>query len=197
VEFAGINLDTLKWDSIGTWPKLLRSVVLGVVCVLTLILGYVFQLSDLTDQLNNLFDKLEKSKETFVDTQQKVSNLESYRKEVKVIEDELSKATEQLPQNSEQAGLLEDISQQASTSGLQFVAIKPKGQISKGFYQEGPMELTLSGEYDGLAEFSSNVANMSRIVTLHDFVIKKNNTTGKGSLMMTVQARTYWTSEGH
>ncbi len=197
MEFAGVNLEELEFDSIGSWPQLLRMIVIGAVCVLTLIMGYFFQVGDLIDQLGVLSNKLIDSKATFIDTQQKVANLEAYKKEVKIVEEQLNKLTEQLPQSNEQAGLLEDISQQASSCGLQFVTIKPQGQENKGFYQESPMELTLAGEYDGFAAFASNISNMPRIVTLHDFTIKKNNTSARGSLMMIVQAKTYWASGGH
>jgi len=196
VEVAGIDLEELEFDSIGSWPKQLRIAVIVGVCFLTFALGYSFDLSDLFSQLSELSTKLEQSKATFIDTQQKVANLDAYKKEVKIVEEELGKLTEQLPQSNEQAGLLEDISQQATSSGLQFITIKPKGQENKGFYQESPMELTLSGDYDGFGEFASNVSNMPRIVTLHDFTIKKNDTSGKGALMMVVTAKTYWASGG-
>lgn len=155
-------------------------------------LGYLLQLSDKIDELNSVNDKLAAVKASFVDTQQKVANLDAYKKEVKVVEEELNKLTEQLPPSNEQAGLLEDVSQQASTNGLQFVSIKPGAPENKGFYEENPMELVLSGEYDGFGEFVSNLSNMSRIVTLHDFTLKKNSTSGKGFLMLTVNAKTYW-----
>ena len=194
MEIAGVELDELEFDSIGSWPKQLRAAVIAGVCLVTLVLGYSFELGDLLDQLNDLSGKLTQAKDNFVDTQQKVANLDAYKKEVKIVEDELGKLTEQLPQSNEQAGLLEDISQQASSCGLQFVTIKPKGQENKGFYQESPIELTFSGDYVGFGEFASNVSNMPRIVTLHDFTIQKNDTTGKGPLVMIVTAKTYWAS---
>lgn len=194
MEIAGIELDELEFDSIGSWPKQLRAAVIATVCVLTIALGYSFQLSDLFDQLGDLSGKLSQAKENFIDTQQKVANLDAYKKEVKTVEDELGTLTEQLPQSNEQAGLLEDISQQATSSGLQFITIKPKGTENKGFYRESPMDLTLAGDYDGFGGFASNVANMPRIVTLHDFTITKNDTAAKGPLKMVVTAKTYWAS---
>jgi type IV pilus assembly protein PilO len=197
VGIANIDLTTLEIDSIGSWSRLLRFTVIGATCFLILVLGYYFQFSDLIDQLNNLSTKMVAAKDNFIDTQQKVANLDVYKKEVKIVEEQLDILTEQLPQRQEEAGLLEDISQQAIRSSVQFINIKPSGQVNKGFYQEIPMILTLSGEYNGFGEFVSHISNMSRIVTLHDFTIKRNNTNGTGSLMMTVEAKTYWASGGH
>jgi type IV pilus assembly protein PilO len=59
------------------------------------------------------------------------------------------------------------------------------------------IELRLLGNYHGFGEFVSNISNMPRIVTLHDFSIKahkndQNEIDPTGVLEMTVILKTYW-----
>jgi type IV pilus assembly protein PilO len=115
------------------------------------------------------------------------------------VQEQLDKMTEQLPQSNEESGLLRDISQQAVSSGLQIISIKPGKSVNKGFYEENPIELTLTGNYSNFGDFASNISDMARIVTLHGFAISRNIapnasvSTGTGFLKMVVDAKTYWT----
>lgn len=192
MEISGIKIDELEFEEIGSWPLVLRWVAVGIACVITLALGYMLDWSDKIVVLSAAYDKEASIKTLFLETQQQVINLDVYKAEVKEVEKNLTKLTEQLPQKNEQAGLLEDISQQAASNGLQLVTIKPGKEENKGFYQEDPIELTVTGNSNGFGAFVSKISNMNRIVTLHDFSIKKNDTGGKGPFMMVVVAKTYW-----
>jgi type IV pilus assembly protein PilO len=192
MEFSGIKIEDLELETIGSWPLVVRVLVLMSVFFITVFLGYTLDLSDKWVVLGAAEDKKASIKTLFFDTQQQVVNLGIYKQEVKTVEGVLNKLTEQLPQKNEQAELLEDVSQKAIANGLQLVSIKPGRQENHGFYQENPIELTLTGNYNGFGEFVSQIGNMSRIVTLHDFTISKNSTEGKGALMMVVLAKTYW-----
>lgn len=194
MEIAGVRVEELDFHEIGSWPILFRKIAIALACVLTFILGYMFDLGDQFYTLSDTSSKMEELSRKFVTTQHQVANLDAYKKEVKVVEAELEKLTEQLPQRIEESGLLADISQQAVSSGLQFVNIKPSAPENKGFYQENPLQLTLTGNYNGFGDFASNISVMPRIVTLHNFVIKQNNTKGNGPLMLEVLAKTYWST---
>lgn len=192
MEIAGIKIDELDFEDIGSWPTILRWILIAFACGITIFLGYLLDWSDKIVSLSAAQDKEAAIKILFSDTQLQVANLETYKSEVKEVEKNLNKLTEQLPSKNEEAGLLEDISQEAVSNGLQLVTIRPGKQENKGFYQENPIELTLTGNANGFGAFVSKVSNMNRIVTFHEFSIKKNDTGGKGALMMVVVAKTYW-----
>ena len=192
MEIAGIRVDELDFEDIGSWPLILRCLVIATVCGLTIFLGYLLGWSDKIEALSAAQEKETAARVVFSDTQGQVANLEAYKSDVKEVEKKLNKLTEQLPSKNEEAGLLEDISEEAVSNGLQLVTIKPGKSENKGFYQENPIELTVTGNANGFGLFVSKVSNMSRIVTFHDFSIEKNNTGGKGALMMVLVAKTYW-----
>jgi type IV pilus assembly protein PilO len=57
-----------------------------------------------------------------------------------------------------------------------------------GFYAEKPIKLDVNGAYEELAQFSSGVAALPRIVTLHEIVIKPKD---GNKINMTATAKTY------
>ena len=64
------------------------------------------------------------------------------------------------------------------------------------FYIEKPIAIIVSGSYHGLGAFVSDVADLSRIVTLHDFTIRPigraaGSDTPGSILTMSILARTY------
>lgn len=198
-----VELSELEPASIGSWPREVRIILLILASLVTFVMGYMMDLSDQVNALNNADRHLKELSNTYSDTQNKVANLDAYKKEVGVVEGQLETLTEQLPQTNEVAGLLEDVSQQAAQSGLRFISIKPLDQVNKGFYEEVAFELQMSGSYNGFGEFSSRIANMKRIVTFHDFDIARDtegasesNFNDKG-LMIKLIAKTYWVSSGN
>ena len=192
MEIAGVKIDELDFEEVGSWPAMLRWIVIAFACGITIFLGYLLDWSDKIVSLTAAQDKEVAVRISFSDTQLQVANLETYKSEIKEVQKNLNKLTEQLPSKNEEAGLLEDISQEAASNGLQLVTIRPGKQENKACYEEKPIELTLTGNMNGFGAFVSKVSNMNRIVTFHDFSIKKNDTGGKGALMMVVVAKTYW-----
>ncbi|MFB3104125.1 MAG: type 4a pilus biogenesis protein PilO, partial [Pseudomonadales bacterium] len=57
------------------------------------------------------------------------------------------------------------------------------------FYVELPMDIVVEGSYHKIGSFVSGVANLSRIVTLHDFKIVPQDS--RQHLKMTILAKTY------
>ena len=52
-----------------------------------------------------------------------------------------------------------------------------------------PIDIVVEGNYHKIGSFISGVANLSRIVTLHDFIISPQG--GVDNLRMTILAKTY------
>jgi type IV pilus assembly protein PilO len=74
--------------------------------------------------------------------------------------------------------LLSDINQAGLGRGLQFELFKP-GQVAvKDYYAELPIEIRVTGSYHDVGAFTSDIANLPRIVTLNqlNLVTSKENT---------------------
>ena len=190
MEIPKINFEELRFDNIGNWPIFPKRIVIGIVSLLTFSLGYVIDLSEKIDNVDSSTKRVITLSGLFIDTHRQVSNIDSVRDEVNRIQDQLTKLTSLLPSSSESARVLEDISQKATESDVQFVSIKPGKEENKGFYQESSTEFRLLGTYNALGGFVSSISSMNRIITLHDFAISVGK--NRRSLTMDVLSKTYW-----
>ncbi len=196
MELFGVNLEELEIAQLGSWPPLLRIALIVIFSLSTLWLGYLSSLSGQLNECALLVQKIEQAKIAFSEAQFQASNLEAYKKEVKIVEAQLASLSEELPQQNELAGFLDDASQQAASSSVKLIAVQPLKDTSKGFYSETEVSLKITGNYNALGAFLSNVAGMKRIVTIHDFTLKKieslNADIDKDSLEFDLYAKTYW-----
>jgi type IV pilus assembly protein PilO len=77
----------------------------------------------------------------------------------------------QLPSKAEMDALLSDINQAGLGRSLQFDLFRP-GQVAvKEYYAELPIALKVTGRYHDIGAFASDIANLSRIVTLNNLSI--------------------------
>ena len=118
------------------------------------------------------FDQVKKVKQQREQVQQYVIQLEK-----------------QLPSKSEMAALLSDINQAGLGRSLQFELFKPGTEAVKDFYAELPITVRVSGQFHDMGMFASDVAHLSRIVTLNDLSVAPK---GKdGVLTLDATAKTY------
>ena len=117
-------------------------------------------------------------------------NLAELRKQKQLVQEYVTQLEKQLPGKAEMDALLSDINQAGIGRGLQFELFRPGVAEIKDYYAEQPIALKVGGRYHDIGSFAADVANLSRIVTLHNMSI----TTGKdagGALSMEATARTY------
>jgi len=146
---------------------------------------------DTIDQLDGL-EKTEKKelvlKKTFENKQQKAVNLDAYKQQLSDMQKQFGAMLQQLPNKTQIADLLVDVSQAGLASGLEFNLFQPSGERKKDFYAEKPISLIVVGDYHEFGEFVSNLAALPRIVTLHNVSL----TPGKsGKMTMNATAKTY------
>ena len=98
-------------------------------------------------------------------------NLDLYVQQLKEVEQQFGALLRQLPSKSEMDALLSDINQAGLGRGLQFELFKPSVERLQDFYAELPVDLRVTGSYHDIGAFTSDVSQLSRIVTLNDIAI--------------------------
>jgi len=94
----------------------------------------------------------------------------------------------QLPSKAEMDALLSDINQAGLGRSLQFELFRP-GQVSvKEYYAELPIAVRVTGNYHDMGAFASDIAHLSRIVTLNNLSIVPGK---DGKLVMDTTAKTF------
>ena len=117
-------------------------------------------------------------------------NLDLYVQQLKEVEQQFGSLLRQLPSKSEMDALLSDINQAGLGRGLQFELFKPSVVRQQDVYAELPVDLRVTGNYHDIGAFTSDVSQLSRIVTLNDIAII-NKDPKDGVLTMEAVAKTF------
>lgn len=101
----------------------------------------------------------------------KAVNLDVLKKQREQVQQYVMQLEKQLPSKAEMDALLSDINQAGLGRSLQFDLFRP-GQIAvKEYYAELPIAIKVTGHYHDIGAFASDIANLSRIVTLNNLSI--------------------------
>jgi len=174
---------------IGSWPVLPKMGALLGLLILMLVAGYWFDWSSQWDQLTVSRNKESELRTQYLDKKAKAVNLDAYRKQLADIEQSFGAMLRQLPNKSEMEALLSDINQAGLGRGLQFELFKPAAQENlSDFYAELPISIRVAGNYHDIGAFTSDVSQLSRIVTLNNVALGMDK---DGKLSMDAVARTY------
>jgi type IV pilus assembly protein PilO len=84
--------------------------------------------------------------------------------------------------------LLSDINQAGLGRSLQFELFRPGQVVVRDYYAELPISLRVTGAYNDVGAFASDIANLSRIVTLNNIQVTPR---GDGNLVMDATAKTF------
>ena len=115
-------------------------------------------------------------------------NLDGLKKQREQVQQYVTQLEKQLPSKAEMDALLSDINQAGLGRSLRFELFRP-GQVSaKEYYAELPIALRVAGRYHDVGSFASDIANLSRIVTLNNISIVPAK---DGILQMEATAKTF------
>lgn len=167
-----INITELTLENVGKWPKPIKWGVMVILSLTICGMGYQLIIKSNIDEYNTLVQKEESLRGEFERLQHLASNLQAYREQMKIMTERFGNMLKRLPTKNEMPSLLEDISKTGIASGLTFDLFAPEPEKLHDFYVELPIQISVIGNYHQVAIFLSRVAEMNRIVTLHDFVIE-------------------------
>lgn len=186
-QFKGLNP-----NEPGQWPLLPKAVTFLAVVAVVIGLGWFVLLSATSDELQGQRDKEPKLKDDYRAKLTQAVNLDELRKQKAQVQEYVTQLEKQLPGKAEMDALLSDINQAGLGRGLQFELFRP-GQVAvKDYYAELPISIRVTGRYHDIGAFAADIANLSRIVTLHNLTIGyQNGKDAASGLAMDATARTY------
>ncbi len=184
-----MNLNELDLADVARWPTAARAVVILFLMGGVIFLGYWFHTKDQLVELESAEDKEEGLKVIFETKAKQAANLEAYEQQLEEMRESFGAMLRQLPNQTEVADLLVDVSQTGLASGLEFELFQPRAETPRDFYAELPISIRVIGGYHEFGEFVSGVAALPRIVTIHDVSISRAG--DSGLLGMSLTAKTY------
>lgn len=188
-QLQNFDLADLDVNNIGSWPGAVKGIVMLLLFLLVLGGGYYVHLTEKQSSLARAQNQEQDLRRDFETKSQKAANLDAYRAQMAEMETTFEALLRQLPSDTEVPGLIEDITRTALDNELTIESIDLKDEVRTEFYVELPIQIVVEGNYHKIGSFVSGVANLSRIVTLHDFEIEPQNS--PLNLKMSILAKTY------
>ena len=194
------DLKGLNGQPPGAWPGWARVGAIILLMIAIVAAGIYFLLNPKYEELGKRQQEEVQLRKTFERKQKKIANLDAYKAQLEEMRRSFGAMLRQLPNKTEVANLLNDISQTRVASGLEEELFQPQGEIRKEFYAEIPNKIHVIGTYHEMGDFASGVAALPRIVTVNEVNIapvgnqRGRNTIGRnfsGELRMQALAKTY------
>lgn len=182
------DLKNLSLENIGSWPTPIKAVGALLVAAIIAGIGWSQFIDPLQTQIEGLRKKEIDLKLSFEAKQKKAANLPALKQQLLDIQEQFGDLLKRLPNKTEVAELLVDISQQGLGAGLEFDLFKPGNEQPADFYVELPIEIRVIGTYHQFGTFISGISDLPRIVTSHDIKITP---TENGRLILQTTAKTY------
>jgi type IV pilus assembly protein PilO len=158
--------------------------------VLVVAAGATLDWQDQWASLNSVRQEEEKLRDTYLVKKRQAINLDIIKKQLIDTQQSFGALLKQLPSKSEMDALLTDINQAGLGRGLQFELFRPGAEVATGVFTEQPITLKVTGNYDDLGKFASDISQLPRIVTLNNISVAQGQGTG-GMLTMDATAKTY------
>jgi len=172
----------------GQWPLVPRLACgLGALAVVV-VLGWYFYWDSQLEELSHGEQEEEKLRTEYKTKVAQAVSLDALRKQKEQVSEYVATLEKQLPSKAEMDALLSDINQAGLGRGLQFELFKPGQVIVKDYYAELPIAIRVSGNYHDIGAFTSDIANLPRIVTLNNLSLAAGKDAG---LALDATAKTF------
>ncbi|WP_245589262.1 type 4a pilus biogenesis protein PilO [Chitinimonas koreensis] len=191
------ELRRLDPKDIANWPGPAQLIFLAILIVAIVVLGYFGVLAGQSEVLDQGRAREEELKQAFLDKKVKAVNLDAYRQQLAEIQESFGALLKQLPSKAEMETLITEINQAGVGRGLQFELFRPTPtEVRTTEFAERPIDIKLTGSYHDLAAFASDVAQLSRIVTIDEIQLTAPAPTqvkeaAAGALTLQAVAKTY------
>ncbi|MCY7306918.1 MAG: type 4a pilus biogenesis protein PilO [Rhodoferax sp.] len=170
------------------WPALPRYCAFVAMAVLVVVGLWYAYISNSEVELQAEQATEQKLREDYKVKLAKAVNLDVLKKQREQVLQYVTQLEKQLPSKAEMDALLSDINQAGLGRSLQFELFRPGQVVVKDYYAELPISLRVTGKYNDIGSFASDIANLSRIVTLNNLNVTPRS---DGSLVMDATAKTF------
>jgi type IV pilus assembly protein PilO len=155
----------------SVWPAFPRYALFVLVCGLVVAGLWFAWLTNSEAELIAEQAKEVKLREDYKVKLTKAVNLDALKKQREQVLQYVTQLEKQLPSKAEMDALLSDINQAGLGRSLQFELFRPGQVVVKDYYAELPISIRVTGKYHDIGSFASDIANLSRIVTLNNLAI--------------------------
>ena len=189
----GRQFNNLDPKDPSVWPMLPKVLLCVAIAVLVTFLAWMLHLNSYQTELEVAQQEEATLREDYKKKMAKAVSLDGLKKQREQVQLYVTQLEKQLPSKAEMAALLSDINQAGLGRSLQFELFRPGAVVAKEYYAELPIAVRVSGTYHDMGAFASDIAHLSRIVTLNNISIAPAAaaTNPNGALVLDATARTF------
>lgn len=147
----------------------------GVVAAVVLALCggvYLLGVQPVWDEIEKTDARLKQLEGEYIEKQQIANNLNQYRKEREILEQRLTEALTELPNEAAIDDLLRQLNDLGAKSGLEITSVEPGGETPDKFFARIPIKMKVAGNYHEIAVFLDSVGKLKRIVNVSELSLK-------------------------
>jgi type IV pilus assembly protein PilO len=159
-------------DTVKSWPWYGQAALFVVIGAVLFYLGHW----QLIEPINKKILDLNNERESLI---QEINRGETakaraieFEAELKRLEHQLESLKKILPETEEVADLYSRIQQEGTELGLTITMFRPDKHTPKEYYEEWPINVSLSGNYHILAKFFERIGKLYRIINVRDIRIR-------------------------
>jgi len=156
-------------DSILKLPTSKKILILvAILCVIAGLFFY-FIFSPGQKDLFALKEKRDKTIKELSQSEAIARDLKKFREQEKEMNQKLTEALKQLPNDKEIPEILKNITSLGKESFLEFTLFKPKPEEPQPFYSRVPIEIVMLGNYHNTGVFFDKMSKLARIINVVNF----------------------------
>jgi type IV pilus assembly protein PilO len=114
------------------------------------------------------------------------NDLNRFRKEKELLEQQLEEALAELPEDKKIDELLQLFQDRAQKAELEINTIEPQAERAEGFYARIPIPMTVTGSFHSIATFFDALGRLRRIVNVSDITLEQPKDV-KGKVVVTAK----------
>lgn len=157
------------------WPIGARLLVIFLASLLLFILGYVMDISRFKKQILASVHQEENLKEQLQLMMDKQIKIKSSIADLPTIKGLLANWQGKILSKNELPGMLNEILKTGQVNHLKITAFDPANEIKDGIYFKTPVSIDMTGTYDQIATFISQLANMPKLVNIDAFSLNNHS----------------------
>ncbi|ABS24901.1 type 4a pilus biogenesis protein PilO [Anaeromyxobacter sp. Fw109-5] len=128
-------------------------------------------ISEVNERIVRAERDLAKLDKEFTEKTAIANNLNQFRREKELLEQQLREALAELPEEKKVDELLQLFQDRAKKAGLEIGTIEPRSPVNEKFYARLPIPMSVTGNFHEIATFFDSLGRMRRIVNVNDIVL--------------------------
>lgn len=160
-------------NEIYDWPILPKAVVIILFCFIILYFGYFLSFSDQISKLNRLERQEQDLKTQYSAVASDVNTLLKELAAYPLLINALNVAQNKIISPKELPEVLNDILRISRQNELEINQFNPQPEVKSNAYTKVTIKALMTGTYDQIANFVSQIANMDKTIAISNFILSK------------------------